>query len=536
MMKHDTITKPLPIATTKEVGKKCLWKSKGSSETSTPKSPITKAFDFLPWSRSKKSSNDKSNRIKNDSASASATGGGVIAINTNSSDDKKDALNYQRNIFRNGGDIIRDILNEKVNKTDDRVCGRFQVPRARQVTGRNKSLDINELINCVERELGNDNSINGRHADVRKSHRFLDDTFIENIMRAKETYQRNLQLENDEDDDEADYYHQNDHQPIVDCNDTEDEYFYQQQQELAQLCKHTDPLKQANTNGSAQGNISPKHILFNDENTVYLIKKELPVNKSMEANIKAQKNCDKQRKHSESILNARLKFKKLPSSNSTLNDTKSVVLNNNRTMANSNRPLSPTRRSILQRQNTTPEQYSCLHSNSSPDILRKRSPSAGRYQTSSCYSPTYQRRKSLTDGVNCDHVASSLHENGNSSTSSMDSGGSNSGGILNDRPKSDKPRKKLSFREPVVAGKRSSRRQSAETASATTNGFNGPRSNNSNDSNCDNNRISRRTTPTNDSISNEEDPKQVGNNKKIKTDNLFLYVRVLHFHLKLFFP
>lgn len=242
----------------------------------------------------------------------------------------------------------------------------------------------------------------------------------------------------------------------------------------------------------------------------------------MEANIKSQKNCDKQRKQSENILNARLKFKKL-SSNST--DTKSMVLNNTRIIGNSRRALSPTKKSILQRQNTTPEQYSCLTNTSSPDVLRKRSPSAGRYQTSSRYSPTYQRRKSLTDGVPYEHVATSLHDNnGNSSTSSMGSGASNSGGILNDRPKTDKPRKKLSFREPVVAGKRSSRRQSAEIVNVTTNGVNVHKNSNLNDSNCDNNRISRRPTPTNDSISNEEDSNQVRKTNKQFYEYEYVYL------------
>lgn len=544
-MKHDTITKPLPISSTKDNTKKGLWKSKGSTaEASTPRSPITKAFDFLPWSRSKKSSHDKTPKTKNDSSTVAANSNTSNSTNTcaqtssstsgvnasNLSEDKKDAtlasLNYQRNIFRNGGGIIRDILGDKIHK-DERTHKKSNIRRARQVTVRNKSLDINELINCVEQELGNSKS-EGRHNGLGKSHRFLDDTFIENIMRAKEAYHRNLQQEEYEDDYEAEEYYQH-HQPQslnVDCNDTEDEYFYQQQQELAQLYKHSEPLKCSNGpahvnghNNSGSGSASPKHILFNDENTVYLIKKELPVNKTL-------KNCDKERKHSESVLKARLKFKKISADNSSSHhDSKAMVLNNSRILANTRHqpPQAPasssssSKRSILQRQNTTPEQYSssALNPRCSPDVFRKRSPSAGRYQPPARYSPSYQRRKSLTDGVLYDHsTASALYDNGNSSTSSMGSGASTSGGILNDRPKTDKPRKKLSFREPVVAGKRVSRRSSTEVVSVNTNGLNVQQksnNNNANNSNCDNVVVSRRSTPTNDSMQTEEDLKQVRN-------------------------
>ncbi|XP_065359335.1 uncharacterized protein LOC135953381 isoform X2 [Calliphora vicina] len=522
MMKHETITKPLPISPVKDNPKRGLWKTRGISETNTPRSPITKAFDFLPWSRSKKSASEKPTKTKNDSSTAAATSNtniitaattNVTGSNANPPEDKNDALaslNYQRNIFRNGGGIIRDMLTDKISR-DERTHKKSNIRRARQVTGRNKSLDINELINCVEREFAT-TSGDGRHNGDGKSHRFLDDTFIENIMRAKEAYHRNLQQEEYEEE-EDDYYnnnHAHHHQPVVECNDTEDEYFYHQQQELAQLCKHTDPSKCGNgiihANGTTSGCASPKHILFNDENTVYLIKKELPVNKTL-------KNCDKERKHSESVLKARLKFKKLSADNSSNHDTKSMVLNNNRVIANNNRHHPPpvnAKRSILQRQNTTPEQYTALTApRCSPDVCRKRSPSAGRYQTPSRYSPSYQRRKSLTEGVVYDHNPSPLYDNGNSSTSSMGSGASTSGGILNDRPKTDKPRKKLSFREPVVAGKRSSRRQSAEVVSVTTNGLNVQKSNNSvNNSNCDNVVGSRRSTPTNDSMPTEEDLKQ----------------------------
>ncbi|KAM7357585.1 uncharacterized protein ACRADG_002871 isoform 1-T2 [Cochliomyia hominivorax] len=531
MMKHDTITKPLPISPTKDTNsKKGLWKNRGTAtEAATPKSPITKAFDFLPWSRNKRSTSDKVSKTKNDSSSVvaassnSTTYATSSVVNANPSDDKKDALaslNYQRNIFRNGGGIIRDILSDKLNK-DERTHKKSNIRRARQITGRNKSLDINELIDCVEREIATSKG-DGRHNGDGKSHRFLDDTFIENIMRAKEAYQRNLQQEDYDDDyDEEGYYHHHHshQQTALQCNDTEDEYFYQQQQELAQLYKHSEPLKcasgPAHANGSANnngsGSTSPKHILFNDENTVYLIKKELPVNKTL-------KSCDKERKHSESVLKARLKFKKLSPDNSVSSnhDAKSMVLNNNRILSNSRHqpppqpPASNSKRSILQRQNTTPiEKYNTVNSRCSPDVFRKRSPSAGRYQPPARYSPSYQRRKSLTDGILYDHTpAPALYDNGNSSTSSMGSGASTSGGILNDRPKTDKPRKKLSFREPVVAGKRVSRRASGEVVNVTTNGVNVQKNNSSNNSNCDNVVVSRHTTPTNETRTMEDDLKQ----------------------------
>lgn len=529
MMKHDVMVKPLPISVNKDIPKKSLWKTRSSSETATPKSPMTKAFDFLPWTRSKKSSSEKSKssdgKNKND---LSPTGSGPSSILSTSPDDKKDNVNHQRNIFRNG--LIRDILGDRLNK-EERSLKKSNVRRPRQVTSRNKSLDINELINCVEKEL-NGSSGDKTYGGEKNQHRFLDDTFIENIMRAKEAYQRNLQEE--EENEDRQYNRYSSHHAPVECNDTEDEYFYQQQQELAQLYPNSDPRKSPGNLGS--GSTSPKHILFNDENTVYLIKKEQPVNKSL-------KNCDKNGKppqqhhhhhHQENILKARLKFKKLssadnPSSNSTSHgDYKSTVLNNQRVLGQDKMASgSINRRSILQRQNTNPEDYSGYKPCTSPDVMRKRSPSAGRYQQHKSHSmmggyssPHYQRRKSLTEGLIYDHPATtSLHDTGgaNSSTSSMGSGAS-TGGILNDRPKTDKPRKKLSFREPVVADKRRSRRQSAETVCVTTNGVNvqpvAGNATNGNSTNCDNLvNSSRRSTPSNDvTTPTEEDIMQVSPN------------------------
>ncbi|XP_075164793.1 uncharacterized protein LOC142237265 isoform X2 [Haematobia irritans] len=515
MMKHDVMAKPLPLSPNKDIPKKSLWKSKSSTEANVPKSPMTKAFDFLPWTRSKKS-NEKSGKSSEPKTKSDLSPTGSAPPLGTSLEDKKDPLNYQRNIFRNGSGLLRDILGDRLNK-DEKSLKKSNIRRPRQVTSRNKSLDINELINCVEKEL------NGSPGDDQKysqnvQHRFLDDTFIENIMRAKEAYHRNLQ-ENGDQDLDSPGQHQKRFSP-TDYNDTEDEYFYQQQQELAQLYPNNsgtteDPRK------IQGGNASPKHILFNDENTVYLIKKGQPVNKSL-------KNCDKERKQNaqqaEHIVKARLKFKKLSSTDNPAShgDFKSTVLNNNRVIAQDK--MTQNRKSILQRQHTNPEDYSGYKPcPTSPDGLRKRSPSAGRYQQlkshgligSGYSSPHYQRRKSLTEGLTYDHPSASLHDTGgNSSTSSMGSGASSNGiaaGILNDRPKTDRPRKKLSFREPVVAEKRRTRRQSAEVVSVTTNGVNvQPNAVNvaNATSNCDNlvnSNSSRRSTPSNDASTPTED-------------------------------
>ncbi|KAL9905325.1 uncharacterized protein ACN427_004981 isoform 2-T5 [Glossina fuscipes fuscipes] len=529
MMKHDVnpkVSKPIPITnTSKENLKKSLWKSKSSSDSSSgPKSPIVKAFDFLTWSRGRKS-------LKSETKSNTPT------------DDKSDALvnlNYQRNIFRNSGGIIRDLLTEKLNK-DEKSPKKSNTRRARQVVSRNKSLDINELINCVEQELAD-----------KTNQRFLDDTFIENIMRAKEVYQRKWEQEQ-QSTATADVEEEEDGLAF---SDEEDAYFYQQQEELAKLYSHTELAKCEGgkeksaaaaaaaaaaaigimennigaSTGSANGgsgNASPKHILFNDENIVYLIKKEMPVSKSLEGKAKALKNCDKERKQHENILKARLKFKKLlpdNTSNEKANDIKTTILNNcrvttslntttnsNSTNTNSSSSSSTIqRRSILQRQNTNPEQYSYnLYANNiSPEFARRRSPSSQRYQTqanvSTRYSsPNRQRRKSLTEGLGSYERPNSTvlyDNNGNSSTSSMGSGSASGGGgggggggsvggggaagILSEHPKSEKPRKKLSFREPIVAEKRRCRRPSSETMISSPSNHN---LNNSSNKNYNNN-------------------------------------------------
>uniref|UniRef100_A0A1A9ZKI4 Uncharacterized protein n=1 Tax=Glossina pallidipes TaxID=7398 RepID=A0A1A9ZKI4_GLOPL len=412
-MKHDVnpkVSKPIPITnTSKENLKKSIWKSKSSSDSSSgPKSPIVKAFDFLTWSRGRKS-------LKSETKSNTPT------------DDKSDALvnlNYQRNIFRNSGGIIRDLLTEKLNK-DEKSPKKSNTRRSRQVVSRNKSLDINELINCVEQELAD-----------KTNQRFLDDTFIENIMRAKEVYQRKWEQEQQSlataDVDEEDG---------LAFSDEEDAYFYQQQEELAKLYSHTELAKceggveksaaaaigiiennigtgTGSANGGS-GNASPKHILFNDENIVYLIKKEMPVSKSLEGKAKALKNCDKERKQHENILKARLKFKKLlpdNASNEKANDIKTAILNNcrvttglnattnsNSTNTNSSSSSTVQRRSILQRQNTNPEHcsYNLYANNISPEFARRRSPSSQRYQTQANVSTRYAspNRQRLTKTI-----------------------------------------------------------------------------------------------------------------------------------------
>lgn len=525
-MKHDVnpkVSKPIPITnTSKENLKKSIWKSKSSSDSSSgPKSPIVKAFDFLTWSRGRKS-------LKSETKSNTPT------------DDKSDALvnlNYQRNIFRNSGGIIRDLLTEKLNK-DEKSPKKSNTRRSRQVVSRNKSLDINELINCVEQELAD-----------KTNQRFLDDTFIENIMRAKEVYQRKWEQEQQSlataDVDEEDG---------LAFSDEEDAYFYQQQEELAKLYSHTELAKceggmeksaaaaigiiennigtgTGSANGGS-GNASPKHILFNDENIVYLIKKEMPVSKSLEGKAKALKNCDKERKQHENILKARLKFKKLlpdNTSNEKANDIKTTILNNcrvttglnattnsNSTNTNSSSSSTVQRRSILQRQNTNPEHcsYNLYANNISPEFARRRSPSSQRYQTqanvSTRYSsPNRQRRKSLTESLGSFERPNSTvlyDNNGNSSTSSMGSGSASGGGgggggsvgggggavgILSEHPKSEKPRKKLSFREPIVAEKRRCRRPSSETmiSSPSNHSLNNPSTknyNNNSNQSCEN--------------------------------------------------
>ncbi|KAH8390568.1 hypothetical protein KR215_005216 [Drosophila sulfurigaster] len=292
------------------------------SDASNPRSPITKAFDFLPWPRS---------RSKATSAAAAAIATSTAACSklgeqTQAMGDKPAEVHYHRNIFRSGGGLIRDILvgdkdkphKEKPPQSPLSVAKKAQ--RKQKQLARNKSLDIRELIGCVE----NENELAPR-ALVQSSlaaQRFLDDTYIDS---------------------------------------------------------------------------KPRHILFNDdENTVYLIKKEQPVAASKVQHKPQQptSNGNGNSNGNGDVLKARLKFKRLPSD----------------------------------------------HYAASPEALRR---AQQLYQRSE-QRHMLQRRKSLSDG--CSHYEQQ-------SSSSLSSGGSNSaGGIMLERPKTDKPRKKLSFREPIEAG------------------------------------------------------------------------------------
>uniref|UniRef100_T1GLI7 Uncharacterized protein n=1 Tax=Megaselia scalaris TaxID=36166 RepID=T1GLI7_MEGSC len=117
--------------------------SSPKSNTS-PKSPISKAFDFLPWpSRNKGQPNSKSN---------------------NTATQSQNEQNYHKNIFRNSGGIIRDILSDKLNKDKGNSGKKFKY------TSRNKSLDINELINnCTIEDYGNKNYNNENNDLINSS-------------------------------------------------------------------------------------------------------------------------------------------------------------------------------------------------------------------------------------------------------------------------------------------------------------------------------------------------------------------------------
>lgn len=149
----------------------------------------------------------------------------------------------------------------------------------------------------------------------------------------------------------------------------------------------------------------PRHILFNDEeNTVYLIKKEQPV--AAAAAGKALKSTNS----NGDVLKARLKFKRLPSD----------------------------------------------HYEASPEALRR---AQQLYQRSE-QRHMLQRRKSLSDSHYEQQSSSSLSSGGSGGGMLGGGGGGgggavltvNAGGIMLERPKTDKPRKKLSFREPIEAG------------------------------------------------------------------------------------
>ncbi|XP_023034683.1 uncharacterized protein LOC6639442 isoform X3 [Drosophila willistoni] len=309
-MKHEKTTSLSMAATPQQHHKQQgnhLTHHHHQQQQQTPRSPITKAFDFLPWTRSRSKVNmSKTPTVDKD------TSGSIANANANAAASSE--VHYHRNIFRSGGGLIRDIL-AGGDKENGGAGGGHRPPQSpssrkkQKHLSRNKSLDIRELIGCVENEMG------ARPSSVATSGssggRFLDDTYIDH---------------------------------------------------------------------------KPKHILFNDdENTVYIIKKDLPV----QSKVKPSNGCDGD------VLKARLKFKRVPSGD---------------------------------------------HYAASPEALR-------RAHQLHQQRHMLQRRKSLSD------------QQSSSSLSSGNGGGGNerggdraaTGGIMLERPKTDKPRKKLSFREPIVA-------------------------------------------------------------------------------------
>ncbi|XP_016975812.2 capon-like protein isoform X1 [Drosophila rhopaloa] len=284
------------------------------SSAHVPRSPITKAFDFLPWTRSRSKVNmaKVQQNQQNQQADQQATVSSVAPV------EKPSEVHYHKNIFRSGGGLIRDILvGDKHLQLKDKPP-QSPVPshkKKQKLLSRNKSLDIRELIGCVEREMA---PVTGGGGPVGQPARFLDDTYIDH---------------------------------------------------------------------------KPKHILFNDdENTVYIIKKEQPVAKSSH---KASNSSTSAAQTNGDVLKARLKFKRLPGD----------------------------------------------HYEASPEALRR----AHLLHQRSEQRHQLQRRKSLSD----QHSSSSLSSGGGGGGGG---GYSGNGSIMLERPKTDKPRKKLSFREPIIAG------------------------------------------------------------------------------------
>ncbi|XP_017080844.1 uncharacterized protein LOC108114388 isoform X3 [Drosophila eugracilis] len=281
------------------------------STAHVPRSPITKAFDFLPWSRSRSKVNmAKAQEAKNQSVEQQAS----VSSAPTSPEKQSSDVHYHKNIFRSGGGLIRDILVGDKNLQLKDKPPQSPVPshkKKQKHLSRNKSLDIRELIGCVEREMV---PITGG-ASISQPPRFIDDTYIDH---------------------------------------------------------------------------KPKHILFNDdENTVYIIKKEQPVAKSSH---KASNSSASAAQTNGDVLKARLKFKRLPGD----------------------------------------------HYEASPEALRR----AHLLHQRTEQRHQLQRRKSLSD----QQSSSSLSSGGGGG------GGSGNGSTMLERPKTDKPRKKLSFREPIIAG------------------------------------------------------------------------------------
>ncbi|KAH8317864.1 hypothetical protein KR067_002109 [Drosophila pandora] len=275
-----------------------------------PRSPITKAFDFLPWSRSRSKVNTAKAQSQNQPTEQQQTPSGSV--------DKASEVHYHRNIFRSGGGLIRDILvGDKQLQLKDKPP-QSPVPSHKKKMkhiSRNKSLDIRELISCVDREI-TPLAGGAGGAVVPQPARFLDDTYIDH---------------------------------------------------------------------------KPKHILFNDdENTVYIIKKEQPVAKA------SHKSSTPAASQNGDVVKARLKFKRFPGD----------------------------------------------HYEASPEALRR----AHLLHQRSEQRHQLQRRKSLSDQQSSSSLSSGGGGGGGTGS------GNGNGSIMLERPKTDKPRKKLSFREPIIAG------------------------------------------------------------------------------------
>lgn len=215
--------------------------SKPPTNTS-PKSPISKAFDFLPW-KSK-------------------------------STPKTQDQNYHRNIFRNSGGIIRDILSDKLNK-DKHPNHHSSNGKKLKYTSRNKSLDINELINnCATMEPGNYNKAenDGNENDnIYRRNGFIDDTYIEELMESNNN----------------------------------------------------------NNNSDNVNNNNGKHILFNNENVVHIFD---GMKKKQKGGAGGIGNGEKTKPNGTSVIKARLKLQKLQQSTTnttTTNPNQKSILTRN---------------------------------------------------------------------------------------------------------------------------------------------------------------------------------------------------------------
>lgn len=153
--------------------KRQLQQQQHLADSSNPRSPITKAFDFLPWSRSR--------------SKVAAAGSKSSSCDALEAAEKPSEVHYHRNIFRSGGGLIRDMLvggdkeklqKEKPPQSPQSVAKQKQ--RKQKQLARNKSLDIRELIGCVDGELSAGRAL-GQSASAAQ--RFLDDTYIDNRSR-----------------------------------------------------------------------------------------------------------------------------------------------------------------------------------------------------------------------------------------------------------------------------------------------------------------------------------------------------------------